>query len=63
MTGREDIYRPSAIRALCRITDTGMLQSIERYMKQVILFLYFINIFLRLLLIKIHRFHQLHLFH
>ena len=35
MTGREDIYRPSAIRALCRITDTGMLQAIELYMKQV----------------------------
>ena len=36
MTGREDIYRPSAIRALCRILDTGMLQGIERYMKQAI---------------------------
>ncbi|CAK5111651.1 unnamed protein product [Meloidogyne enterolobii] len=37
MTGREDVYRPSAIRALCRIlTDTGMLQAIERYMKQAI---------------------------
>ncbi|CAD6198117.1 unnamed protein product [Caenorhabditis auriculariae] len=36
MTGREDIYRPAAIRALCRITDTGMLQTIERYMKQAI---------------------------
>ncbi|KAL7080621.1 hypothetical protein ACQ4LE_000471 [Meloidogyne hapla] len=37
MTGREDVYRPSAIRALCRIlTDTGMIQSIERYMKQAI---------------------------
>jgi coatomer subunit gamma len=37
MTGREDIYRPPAIRALCRIlTDTGMLQAIERYMKQAI---------------------------
>ena len=35
MTGREDAYRPSAIRALCRITDGGMLQAIERYMKQV----------------------------
>lgn len=35
MTGREDVYRPSAIRALCRITD-GMLQAIERYMKQAI---------------------------
>lgn len=36
MTGREDIYRPPAIRALCRITDSGMLQTIERYMKQAI---------------------------
>ncbi|KAI1727601.1 coatomer gamma subunit appendage platform subdomain-containing protein [Ditylenchus destructor] len=36
MTGREDVYRPSAIRALCRITDSGMLQAIERYMKQAI---------------------------
>lgn len=48
MTGREDIYRPSAIRALCRITDSGMLQAIERYMKQVIFIFYilvFFNIF------------------
>lgn len=36
MTGSEDIYRPPAIRALCRITDSGMLQAIERYMKQAI---------------------------
>ena len=36
MTGREDIYRPSAIRALCRITDSTMFQAIERYMKQAI---------------------------
>ncbi|KAI3416381.1 hypothetical protein GPALN_005913 [Globodera pallida] len=37
MTGREDVYRAPAIRALCRIlTDTGMLQAIERYMKQAI---------------------------
>ena len=35
MTGREDVYRAAAIRALCKITDTGMLQTIERYMKQV----------------------------
>lgn len=35
MTGREDIYRAAAIRVLCHITDTGMLQTIERYMKQV----------------------------
>ncbi|CAI4227897.1 unnamed protein product [Auanema sp. JU1783] len=36
MTGREDVYRAAAIRALCKITDTGMLQTIERYMKQAI---------------------------
>ncbi|KAL3071627.1 hypothetical protein niasHT_031991 [Heterodera trifolii] len=37
MTGREDVYRAPAIRALCRIlNDTGMLQAIERYMKQAI---------------------------
>jgi coatomer protein complex subunit gamma len=36
MTGSEDIYRPPAIRALCRIIDAGMLQTIERYMKQAI---------------------------
>lgn len=35
MTGKEDMYRAAAIRALCRITDSGMLQAIERYMKQV----------------------------
>ncbi|KAA0203341.1 hypothetical protein HAZT_HAZT008451 [Hyalella azteca] len=34
MTGREDQYRASAIRALCRITDASMLQAVERYMKQ-----------------------------
>lgn len=36
MTGKEDQFRGPAIRALCRITDTTMLQSIERYMKQAI---------------------------
>ncbi|TKR82477.1 hypothetical protein L596_016197 [Steinernema carpocapsae] len=36
MTGREDLYRAPAIRTLCRITDSGMLQAIERYMKQAI---------------------------
>jgi len=36
MTGKEDSYRGPAIRALCRITDNMMLQSIERYMKQAI---------------------------
>ncbi|CAJ0579840.1 unnamed protein product, partial [Mesorhabditis spiculigera] len=36
MTGKEDLYRAGAIRALCKITDSGMLQTIERYMKQAI---------------------------
>ncbi|XP_064632835.1 coatomer subunit gamma-2-like [Lineus longissimus] len=36
MTGREDQFRAPAIRALCKITDGTMLQSIERYMKQAI---------------------------
>lgn len=36
MTGKEDQFRAPAIRALCRITDNTMLQSIERYMKQAI---------------------------
>lgn len=36
MTGREDMYRAAAIRALCCITDATMLQAIERYMKQAI---------------------------
>ncbi|CAG5104054.1 Similar to gammaCop: Coatomer subunit gamma (Drosophila pseudoobscura pseudoobscura) [Cotesia congregata] len=36
MTGKEDLYRAAAIRALCTITDGGMLAAIERYMKQAI---------------------------
>ncbi|PAA77939.1 hypothetical protein BOX15_Mlig030230g3 [Macrostomum lignano] len=36
MTGKEDAFRAPSIRALCRITDAGMLQSIERFMKQAI---------------------------
>ncbi|XP_043249063.1 coatomer subunit gamma [Colletes gigas] len=36
MTGKEDLYRAAAIRALCTITDGGMLTAIERYMKQAI---------------------------
>ncbi|CAH1278633.1 unnamed protein product [Diabrotica balteata] len=36
MTGKEDMYRAAAIRALCSITDATMLQAIERYMKQAI---------------------------
>ncbi|XP_072181586.1 coatomer subunit gamma-2-like [Diadema setosum] len=36
MTGKEDLYRAAAIRALCKITDSSMLQGIERYMKQAI---------------------------
>eukprot|EP00053_Salpingoeca_punica_P013887 m.126017 g.126017 ORF g.126017 m.126017 type:complete len:874 (-) comp16328_c0_seq3:294-2915(-) len=34
MTGKEDVYRAGAIRALTAITDASMLQGIERYMKQ-----------------------------
>ncbi|NXM74968.1 COPG2 protein, partial [Serilophus lunatus] len=36
MTGKEDVYRGPAIRALCRITDGSLLQAIERYLKQAI---------------------------
>ncbi|XP_052869938.1 coatomer subunit gamma [Anopheles cruzii] len=36
MTGKEDLYRAPAIRALCSITDQTMLQAVERYMKQCI---------------------------
>ncbi|XP_014226956.1 coatomer subunit gamma [Trichogramma pretiosum] len=36
MTGKEDMYRAAAIRALCTITDGAMLAAIERYMKQAI---------------------------
>ena len=37
MTGKEDRFRASAIRALCAITsDPYMLQNIERYLKQAI---------------------------
>ena len=36
MTGRQDLYRASAVRALCKITDSSMLQSIERHLKQAI---------------------------
>lgn len=36
MTGKEDLYRGAAIRALCSITDNTMLQAVERYMKQCI---------------------------
>uniref|UniRef100_A0A8C9EGC9 Coatomer subunit gamma n=1 Tax=Phocoena sinus TaxID=42100 RepID=A0A8C9EGC9_PHOSS len=36
MTGKEDSYRGPAVRALCQITDSTMLQAIERYMKQAI---------------------------
>lgn len=36
MTGKEDLYRAPAIRALCSITDSTMLQAVERYMKQCI---------------------------
>ncbi|CAL8090536.1 unnamed protein product [Orchesella dallaii] len=36
MTGKEDLYRGAAIRALCTITDASMLQALERYLKQAI---------------------------
>lgn len=36
MTGKEDLYRASAIRALSTVTDNTMLQTLERYMKQCI---------------------------
>ncbi|KAG5882713.1 hypothetical protein JTB14_020557 [Gonioctena quinquepunctata] len=36
LSGKEDMYRAAAIRALCSITDATMLQAIERYMKQAI---------------------------
>ncbi|KAH0630154.1 hypothetical protein JD844_012830 [Phrynosoma platyrhinos] len=36
MTGKDDNYRGPAVRALCQITDTTMLQAVERYMKQAI---------------------------
>ncbi|XP_030062260.1 coatomer subunit gamma-1 [Microcaecilia unicolor] len=36
MTGKDDNYRGPAVRALCTITDSTMLQAIERYMKQAI---------------------------
>lgn len=36
MTGKEDIYRAAAVRALCKITDSSMFQAIDRYMKQAI---------------------------
>uniref|UniRef100_A0A158P6B0 Coatomer subunit gamma n=1 Tax=Angiostrongylus cantonensis TaxID=6313 RepID=A0A158P6B0_ANGCA len=61
MTGREDVYRAAAIRALCRITDTGMLQTIERYMKQYYFF-YRRNYILMLSLTKMALCLQLHLF-
>ncbi|CAF0898652.1 unnamed protein product [Didymodactylos carnosus] len=36
MTGKEDSHRGPAIRALCKITDASLMQSVERYMKQAI---------------------------
>jgi coatomer protein complex subunit gamma len=36
MTGKEDVYRAPSIRALCAITDSTMIQAIERFMKQAI---------------------------
>lgn len=37
MIGKEVLYRASAMRALCTLTDITILQGIERYMKQSIL--------------------------
>ena len=36
MTGKEDGYRATAIRSLCKITDLTMLTAIERYLKQAL---------------------------
>ena len=36
MTGKEDGYRATAIRSLCKITDMTMLTAIERYLKQAL---------------------------
>lgn len=36
MTGKEEAFRAGAIRALCTITDSTMLQSIERFFKQAL---------------------------
>ncbi|CAF1371729.1 unnamed protein product [Rotaria sp. Silwood1] len=36
MTEKEDSHRGPAIRALCKIIDASMMQSVERYMKQAI---------------------------
>lgn len=36
ISGKDDNYRAAALRALCEITDSTNLQSIERYIKQCI---------------------------
>lgn len=36
MTGKEEAFRAGAIRALCTITDSQMLQGIERFFKQAL---------------------------
>lgn len=38
MTGKDDVFRGAAIRALCRVAENepAIIQSIERYMKQAI---------------------------
>eukprot|EP00040_Diaphanoeca_grandis_P020282 m.107884 g.107884 ORF g.107884 m.107884 type:complete len:862 (-) comp27827_c0_seq1:97-2682(-) len=36
MTGKEEAFRAGAIRALCKITDSSMLQGIERFFKQAL---------------------------
>ena len=36
LTGKQEVLRAGALRALCTVIDPSMLQSIERYMKQAI---------------------------
>eukprot|EP00982_Pelagococcus_subviridis_P000311 2435-Pelagococcus_subviridis.AAC.5 len=36
MNSKIDLYRSNAIRALCNITDAGLLGQIERYLKQAV---------------------------
>jgi len=36
MTGKEEAFKAGAIRALCTITDSSMLQGIERFFKQAL---------------------------
>ena len=36
LTGKQELLRSGALRALCTVIDPSMIQSIERYMKQAI---------------------------